>query len=121
MLLLKITGWAYLHHVFQQNNPKYLRVGYLDAVVSSYGTLMAAHRGEVVCGVTTAKALDASMKKEVEAAIKGFLKGNEKALINYNVDPAIVGGMVINFNSYYYFLQTYFIIRLSLLGTNLLT
>jgi len=36
------------------------------------------------------------MKKEVEAAIKGFLKGNEKALINYNVDPAIVGGMVIS-------------------------
>merc|ERR1711955_137350 len=53
------------------------RVGYLDAVVSSYGTLMAAHRGEVVCSVTTAKALDAAMKKEVEAAVKGFLRGNE--------------------------------------------
>merc|ERR1711992_389759 len=34
------------------------RVSYLDAVVSSFGTLMAAHRGEVVCSVTTAKALD---------------------------------------------------------------
>ena len=55
---------------------------------------MAAHRGEVVCQVTTAKPLDAAMLKEVEAALKGFLKGNEKALINYAVDPTIIGGMV---------------------------
>ena len=55
---------------------------------------MAAHRGEVVCQVTTAKPLDAAMLKEVEGALKGFLKGNEKALITYAVDPAIIGGMV---------------------------
>jgi len=72
------------------------RVGYLDAVVSSFGTLMAAHRGEVVCSVTTAKPLDAAMKKEVEGAVKGFLKGNQKALINYSVDASIIGGMVIS-------------------------
>ena len=72
----------------------FLRVGYLDAVVSSFGTLMAAHRGEVVCGVTTAKPLDAAMKKEVEGAVKGFLKGKEKALINWSVDPNLIGGMV---------------------------
>ena len=84
-----------------------VRVSYLDAVVSSFGTLMAAHRGEVVCSVTTAKALDGAMQKEVEAAVKGFLKGSEKALINYSVDPAIIGGMVsanckliINANKY---------------------
>ena len=63
-------------------------------MVNSYSTLMAAHRGEVVCEVKTAKALDAAMLKEVEGALKGFLKGNEKALINYSVDPAIIGGMV---------------------------
>ena len=55
---------------------------------------MAAHRGEVVCSVTTAKKIDAAMTKEIEGAIKGFLKGNEKALISYSVDPNIVGGMV---------------------------
>jgi F-type H+-transporting ATPase subunit O len=27
----------------------------LDAVITAYKTLMAAHRGEVVCEVTTAK------------------------------------------------------------------
>ena len=55
---------------------------------------MAARRGEVVCGVTTAKPLDAAMKKEVEGAVKGFLKGKEKALINWSVDPNLIGGMV---------------------------
>merc|ERR1712117_150240 len=67
------------------------RVGYLDAVVGSFGSLMAAHRGEVVCSVTTAKALDGAMKK----AVKGFLKGKEKALISWSVDPNLIGGMVI--------------------------
>ena len=71
-----------------------IRVGYLDAVVSSFGSLMAAHRGEVVCSVTTAKALDGAMKKDVEGAVKGFLKGKEKALITWTVDPKIIGGMV---------------------------
>merc|ERR1712227_863935 len=51
------------------------RVGYLDAVVSSFGTLMAAHRGEVVCSVTTAKPLDAAIKKEVEGAVKDSSRG----------------------------------------------
>ena len=55
---------------------------------------MAAHRGEVVCTVTTAKPLAAGMAEEVEGALKGFLKANEKALITYKVDPSIVGGMV---------------------------
>ena len=32
-----------------------IRLGFTKAVVSSFGTLMAAHRGEVVCVVTTAK------------------------------------------------------------------
>ena len=68
-------------------------------MVSSFGTLMAAHRGEVVCSVTTAKPLDAAMKKEVEGAVKGFLKGNQKALINYSVDASIIGGMVWRNNS----------------------
>merc|ERR1712080_692296 len=58
--------------------------------------VVAAHRGEVVCVVTTAKPLDAAMAKDVEAALGGFLKAGEKALISYTVDPAIVGGMVVS-------------------------
>ena len=40
------------------------------------------------------QASDAAMQKEVEGAVKGFLKGNQKALINYSVDASIIGGMV---------------------------
>ena len=88
------------------------RLGFTKAVVSSFGTLMAAHRGEVVCVVTTAKVftfqmmalqinlllqeLDAANKKEVEGALAGFLKSGEKALISYAVDASIVGGMVVS-------------------------
>jgi len=72
------------------------RVSYIDAVAGSYATLMAAHRGEVVCTVTTAKPLEASMQTEVEGALNGFLKANQKALINYAIDPSIVGGMVVS-------------------------
>jgi len=72
------------------------RLGFTKAVVSSFDTLMAAHRGEVVCVVTTAKELDAANKKEVEGALAGFLKSGEKALISYAVDASIVGGMVVS-------------------------
>merc|ERR1712130_831300 len=74
----------------------HIRLGFTKAVVSSFGTLMAAHRGEVVCVVTTAKELDAANKKEVEGALAGFLKSGEKALISYSVDASIVGGMVVS-------------------------
>lgn len=67
-----------------------------EAVVNSFDTIMAAHRGEVVCEIVTAKALDANMKKEVDAALAGFLQKGQKSLVNYKVDPALIGGMVVS-------------------------
>merc|ERR1711872_532031 len=58
----------------------------IPAIASVFSTIMAAHRGEVVCEITTAKALDAAMSKEVEGALSGFLKKGEKAQITYKVD-----------------------------------
>jgi len=72
------------------------RYSYIPAISTAYSTIMAGHRGEVVCEITTAKALTAAMAKEVEGALSGFLKKGEKALITYKVDPAIVGGMVVS-------------------------
>jgi len=72
------------------------RYNLLPAISTAYSTIMAGHRGEVVCEVTTAKALTPTMAKEVEGALAGFLKKGEKALITYKVDPAIVGGMVVS-------------------------
>jgi len=72
------------------------RYSFLPAISTAFSTIMAAHRGEVVCEVTTAKALDAGMAKEVEGALAGFLKKGEKALITYKVDASIIGGMVVS-------------------------
>merc|ERR1712203_717020 len=69
------------------------RHGLVGPVISSFNTIMAAHRGEVICTVSTAKALAAPMKKEVEATIPLFLKKGEKSLISYEVKPEIMGGM----------------------------
>ncbi len=41
------------------------------------------------------------MQKEVEGAIAGFLKQGEKSLIEYKVDPSIIGGMVVSVGDKY--------------------
>ena len=46
--------------------------------------------------MTTAKALDGAMAKEVEATLNSFLKKGQKANIAYAVDPALVGGIVVS-------------------------
>ena len=58
--------------------------GYLQLLVNSNNTFTYC-RGEVVCTVTTAKALDGAMAKEVEAALNSFLKKGQKAHIAYAV------------------------------------
>eukprot|EP00088_Acartia_fossae_P054465 TRINITY_DN6261_c1_g2_i1.p1 TRINITY_DN6261_c1_g2~~TRINITY_DN6261_c1_g2_i1.p1 ORF type:complete len:218 (+),score=94.69 TRINITY_DN6261_c1_g2_i1:28-654(+) len=72
------------------------RFNLIPAIATAFSTIMAGHRGEVVCEVTTAKALNAAMTKEIEAALSGHLKKGEKALITYKVDPALIGGMVVS-------------------------
>ncbi len=46
------------------------RMKKLDGVISAFKTIMAAHRGEVVCEVTSAKPLDAGQRKSLEDALK---------------------------------------------------
>jgi len=46
------------------------RLKKLDTVVSAFKTIMAAHRGEVVCEIVTAKPLDSSQNKQLETALK---------------------------------------------------
>ena len=45
--------------------------------------------------------LDAAMKKEVDAAIAGFLVKGQKSLISYKVDASIVGGMIVSIGDKY--------------------
>ena len=46
------------------------RLNKIDAIINAYKLIMSAHRGEVVCEVTTAKPLDNSQRKELESQLK---------------------------------------------------
>lgn len=77
------------------------RLKRLDGVISAFKTIMAAHRGEVVCEVTTAKPLDQAQKQQLEVALKKFLASNESLQLTTKVDPAIMGGMVVSIGDKY--------------------
>lgn len=46
------------------------RMKKIDGVINSFKAIMAAHRGEVVCEVVTAKPMDGSQRKQLEDALK---------------------------------------------------
>ncbi|KAH8420755.1 hypothetical protein KR222_004207 [Zaprionus bogoriensis] len=77
------------------------RLKKLDTVINAYKTIMAAHRGEVVCEVVTAKPLDAAQSKQLEGALKAFLKGNQSLKITSRVDPSIIGGLIVSIGDKY--------------------
>lgn len=41
------------------------------------------------------------MLKDVEAALKGFLKSNQKILVSTKIDPNIIGGMIVTIGDKY--------------------
>merc|ERR1712198_809563 len=66
-----------------------------SGVVSAFSQIMAAVRDEVVCEVTTAKAMTDEMKTEVEGALNAFLKEGKSIQLTTKVDPSIIGGMIV--------------------------
>lgn len=48
------------------------RLNKLDHIINSFKIIMSAHRGEVICEVKTAKALDEAQRKNLEGALKVF-------------------------------------------------
>jgi len=71
------------------------------AIARAFDQLMSAHRGEIVCEVTTAKPVDGSMTKEIESALQPFQKSGQKLQITYKVNPAILGGMTVRVGDRY--------------------
>lgn len=73
------------------------RLGVLSAIIRDYNGLAAAHRGEVTAEVTAAQALTAKQQDALKAKLKSGL-GRDVAL-DVNVDPAILGGLVVKVGS----------------------
>lgn len=46
------------------------RLNKLNNIINAFKIMMAAHRGEVTCEVTTAKPLDDAQRKNLEATLK---------------------------------------------------
>uniref|UniRef100_A0A914W7L8 ATP synthase peripheral stalk subunit OSCP, mitochondrial n=2 Tax=Plectus sambesii TaxID=2011161 RepID=A0A914W7L8_9BILA len=73
----------------------------LQAMIRSYEGIMSAHRGELFCSVITAKPLDANMTKELNEALQSFAKAGQKLHVTTSVDPALLGGMIVNVGDKY--------------------
>ncbi|KAK2164899.1 hypothetical protein NP493_1393g00008 [Ridgeia piscesae] len=77
------------------------RLKNIRGVMNSFNRLMSAHRGEVVCVVTTAKPLDSGLLKQLEGTLKKFLKQGQVLQLESKVDPSLIGGMVVNIGDKY--------------------
>ncbi|KAG5681363.1 hypothetical protein PVAND_010805 [Polypedilum vanderplanki] len=77
------------------------RLNKLDNVINAFKLMMSANRGEVVCEVITAKPLDNSQRKDLEAQLKKFVKSNESIQLTAKVDPSIIGGMIVSIGDKY--------------------
>merc|ERR1711973_11819 len=77
-----------------------------NGIISAFSKLMRAKRGEVECTVTTAKPLEDSSASQLNTALQKFVKPTETLIISTNIDPTLIGGMVINIGEYYIDMST---------------
>jgi F-type H+-transporting ATPase subunit O len=82
------------------------RLNKLGGIANSYSQIMAAHRGEINCEVTTAKPLDAALQQELDAALKAFVKSGQTIKVASKVDPSIMGGMIVSIGDKYVDMST---------------
>ena len=76
------------------------RASALSAIITSFETLSAAHRGVVSAQVTTAVALTAAQSAGLAAALRTALGKDPQ--IEARVDPAILGGVKVRVGSKLY-------------------
>ncbi|OQE31655.1 hypothetical protein PENSTE_c001G01682 [Penicillium steckii] len=72
------------------------RLGSLEGVCEKFGTLMSAHRGEIELSITSAQELDSKTVSRLEKAVaKSEYSQGKKLKIVTNVNPDLVGGLVV--------------------------
>ncbi|RDD46812.1 ATP synthase subunit O, mitochondrial [Trichoplax sp. H2] len=90
-LSLKVFG------TLSENN----RLGSASEIIEAFSRIMEAHRGEVRCTITTAKKLNNDQLKNVKDSLQGFIAKNQKLQIGTEVDPKIIGGMIVDIDDKY--------------------
>ncbi|KAJ8255550.1 hypothetical protein COCON_G00194140 [Conger conger] len=75
-------------------------------VISAFGLMMSAHRGEVTCTVTTAQPLDEANLADLKTALDGFLQKGETLKLETKSDPSILGGMIVSIGDKYVDMST---------------
>ncbi|KRZ71912.1 DnaJ -like protein subfamily B member 6-B, partial [Trichinella papuae] len=73
----------------------------VEKILECFKKLMAAHHGELMCEVTSAKPLDSSTQTSLHSVLQGFTKGGRKLHINYKVDPALIAGITVLLGDHY--------------------
>ncbi|XP_072295002.1 ATP synthase subunit O, mitochondrial [Eucyclogobius newberryi] len=82
------------------------RLSLTGDVITAFGKMMSAHRGEVICSVTTAQPLDEASLAELKVALNGFLKKGETIMLETKSDPEILGGMIVSIGDKYVDMST---------------
>ncbi|XP_022072092.1 ATP synthase subunit O, mitochondrial [Acanthochromis polyacanthus] len=75
-------------------------------VITAFSKMMSAHRGEVICSVTTAQPLDEANLADLKVALKGFLQKGETIKLETKSDPSILGGMIVSIGDKYVDMST---------------
>ncbi|PAV83649.1 hypothetical protein WR25_21673 [Diploscapter pachys] len=77
------------------------RLNKLESVVSSFESIMRAHRGELFVQITSAESLSNSHQQQISEALGKLTKSGQKLTITYAVKPSIVGGLVVTIGDKY--------------------
>jgi len=75
-------------------------------ILSCFGELMSAHRNEVNCTITSAKALDTKTLNAVKKSLAGFAGEGATISVSATVDESILGGLVIEIGDKYIDMST---------------
>jgi F-type H+-transporting ATPase subunit delta len=73
------------------------RLSAVPQMITAFGNLAAAHRGEASAEVTSAHALTAAQTKELAATLKSVAGKNVS--FNVAVDPSLLGGLIVKMGS----------------------
>merc|ERR1712051_1169639 len=71
------------------------RINMLARVIDLFEVFYRAEKGMVLCQVTSAGALSEAQKSQVKAAMKQRADEGSTIIMEYNTNPAILGGLIV--------------------------